>query len=273
MKVSVWLTGMLLALAAPASATVDVFATIDKQKDIFVVENIFIEKDIFINAEVLAEPDSVAEANAIINQDNTNNEACGNCAEKTDTIEGSIEGNSGIVVTNQSAGNNNNQGSSIAVSVDFGGGGGGGGGEPGEGSSFANAQASVEQQNFDNLVDAVNLLFRDSLITESINDNSGVVHVNQATGGNNNQANSLAMAVGLRPEGGVAIAEADLGQFNTNNEVLESNDGIDPSVGINKTATITGSVNNNTGVIGVNQTAGNMANQANVVAVAAATVE
>jgi hypothetical protein len=99
--------------------------------------------------------------------------------------------------------------------------------------------------------------------------------VNQATGNNNNQANGLAIAVGLRPGGGVAIAEADLGQFNTYNTVLESNDagGSDAQVGINKSATITGSVNDNTGVIGVNQTVGNMANQANIVAIAAATAQ
>jgi len=288
----VWATGVLLAFAAPASATVDVFATIDKNKDIFVDENITITKDINVTATVNSVPTSVAEASAIINQDNINNRACENCAEKLDTLENSITSNSGIVVTNQSAGNNNNQGSSIAVAVDL-----GGGGTPGTTStlySFANAQASVEQQNGEpirvleplslldgidgccelgNNVFAVNLVFRNALITGSINENSGVVHFNQATGSNNNQANSLALAVGLRPGGGVAVAEADLGQFNTCNTVLESNDafGTGVSVGINKNATITGSVNLNTGVIGVNQTVGNMANQANVVAIAAAT--
>jgi len=291
----VWATGVLLAFAAPASANVNVFATIDKDKDIFVFENITITKDINVTAVVNSVPTSVAEASAIINQDNIKNRACENCAEKLDTLENSITSNSGIVVSNQSAGNNNNQGSSIAVAVDLGGGG-APPTTPGDDYSFANAQASVEQQNGEpvpnplngtpmsldtvenccrlgNDVFAVNLVFRTALITGSINSNTGVVHFNQATGSNNNQANALAMAVGLRPDGGVAIAEADLGQFNTCNTVLESNDafGDDVSVGINKSATITGSVNDNTGVIGVNQTVGNMANQANVVAIAAAT--
>jgi hypothetical protein len=269
MRSLVWATGALLAFAAPSSATVDVFATIDKDKDILVFEDIFIFKDINIIADVISEPDSAAEANALLNQDNIENEACENCAEKIDTITNSVNANSGIVVTNQAAGSNNNQGSSIAVAVDF-----GGGGtqpdDPGEGSSFANAQASAEQNNTLNLIEAVNLIFRSASITDSINDNTGVVHVNQSVGNNNNQANGLAIAVGLRPDGGVAIAEADLGQFNTNNQNLESNDGTAPSIGINKDATLTGSVNGNTGVIGVNQTAGNMANQANIVAVAAA---
>lgn len=292
MRKWVWATGALLAFAAPASATVIVFATIDKDKDITVLEHIVINKQIQVVARVVSNPTSVAEASAIINQDNSDNEACENCAEKIDTISGSINANEGIAVTNQSAGSNNNQGSSIAVAVDLGGGGGGGGTPPPPGSdtSFANAQASVEQQNgqpvpivdtidLGNDVEAINLVFRTALITDSINGNSGVVHVNQATGNNNNQANGLAIAVGLRPGGGVAIAEADLGQFNTFNTALESNDatGSTPenpvSVGINKDATITGSVNDNTGVIGVNQTVGNMANQANVVAIAAATVD
>jgi hypothetical protein len=290
--------GVLLAFAAtPAIAEVHVFATIDKYKDIFVTEDITITKDITVTATVDSTPNSVAEANVVMNQDNTQNSACENCAEKLDTITNSINTNSGISVTNQSAGNNNNQGSSIAVAVDL-----GSGGTPPPtpdpaDTSFANAEASATQQNgwtytpvFDttgdvvgfipdstdgNNVDAVNLVFRDALITGSIDSNSGVVHVNQATGNNNNQANGLAIAVGLRPGGGVAIAEADLGQFNTYNTVLESNDagGGDAQVGINKSATITGSVNDNTGVIGVNQTVGNMANQANIVAIAAATAQ
>jgi hypothetical protein len=288
-------TGVLLAFAAtPAIAEVHVFATIDKYKDIFVTEDITITKDITVTATVVSTPNSVAEANVVMNQDNTQNSACENCAEKLDTITNSINTNSGISVTNQSAGNNNNQGSSIAVAVDL-----GSGGTPPPtpdptDTSFANAEASATQQNgwippivdpaaeiivepVGNYVHAVNLVFRDALITGSIDSNTGVVHVNQATGNNNNQANGLAIAVGLRPGGGVAIAEADLGQFNTYNTVLESNDAGNPDspaqVGINKSATITGSVNDNTGVIGVNQTVGNMANQANIVAIAAATAQ
>lgn len=297
-------TAALVALTAlPASATVIVTGTVSKQKDITVTEDITITKTISVVATVNSAPNSVAEASVIINQTNTENSACENCAEKLDTISNSINSNSGILVTNQAAGNNNNQGSSVAVAVDLGSGGNPDNPPPAPDptdTSFANAQASAEQQNgviyepiFDpetgrivgyeivsdvgNYVEAVNLVFRDALIETSINGNSGVVHVNQATGNNNNQANGLAIAVGLRPGGGVAIAEADLGQFNTFNQVFESNDSGDAEnpaqVGIHKSASLIGSVNDNTGVIGVNQTAGNMANQANIVAVAAATVQ
>jgi hypothetical protein len=117
----------------------------------------------------------------------------------------------------------------------------------------------------------VNIIFRDALIDTSINDNLGIVHVNQATGNMNNQGNALAIGVSLVGDG-VALAEADLGQVNCNNTVFESDSEVstEPGFGINKTATITDSVINNQGVVGVNQTAGNMANQANVVAIAAA---
>ena len=131
-----------------------------------------------------------------------------------------------------------------------------------------------------NLVDTVNLLFRDAVIANSINGNLGIVNVNQSAGTANNQANMVALAVSLVDEedegGGVALAEADLGQVNAFNRVQESDSdptsGSDPFLGINKSATIVGSVNNNTGIVNVNQGAGNMANQANNVSAAAVIV-
>ena len=61
---------------------------------------------------------------------------------------------------------------------------------------------------------------------------------------------------------GVALSEADLGQFTTNNNVLEND--------VKKTADIISSVNMNTGVTQLNLSGGNNGNQANVVSVAAA---
>ena len=121
------------------------------------------------------------------------------------------------------------------------------------------------------MVDATNLIEKSARITDSINRNTGVVHVNESAGNMNNQANALAMAVGFA-EGGVAIAESDLGQFNAFNIVNESGEEVDDS-DVNdgfvyKAVSIDNSVNGNTGVIGVNQAAGNLANQANVVSFA-----
>jgi hypothetical protein len=285
-----------LLIANAASADVFVEADINKTKDITVTENITITKTINLDVIVSIAPGKAAEADGIINQVNQDNEACGNCAEKADTIIDSIGGgtsgqNSGIVNVNQSSGNMNNQGNAVSVAVDFvkvpptlppdvppp---------PPGQvgNSGFANSQAHIEQVNGEedeqgegNLVDTVNLLFRDALIETSINDNQGIVNVNQSPGQMNNQANLVSLAVSFVSledgAGGVALSEADLGQVNVANDAQESDSDptstSNPLVGINKTASIDGSINGNTGIVNVNQASGNMANQANNVSAAA----
>ena len=103
-------------------------------------------------------------------------------------------------------------------------------------------EPEAEERGDGNLVDTVNLLFRDAVIENSINDNTGIVNVNQAPGSMNNQANLVSVAVSLVSpgEGGVALSEADLGQVNVGNQVYESDSdptsGSDPFLGINKSA-------------------------------------
>lgn len=295
-----------VALLAGASAYADVTvtATIDKTKDITVTETITINKNVSATGLVNVVADKFAEADAIVNQSNHGNRACENCAEKTDQIgstdpsaaaDDSVSGNTGYVSVNQAAGNMNNQGNAVSVAIDSGAFGGGPVVQPTTGGvGFAEANASIEQINggFNstavegppsivsdpNIVDSINIVFRNALITNAINDNTGVVQVNQSPGQMNNQSNVLALAFSERP-GGVALAEADLGQFNQGNLSLES-DGqqvsgtaiIGDGVGVNKTASITGSINNNIGIVGVNQAAGNMANQANIVSFSAVLV-
>ena len=82
--------------------------------------------------------------------------------------------------------------------------------------------------------------------------------VNQNVGNMNNQLNALSLAAGL--EADFALADAFLGQFNTQNIVSEFQ--------TIRTATITNSVNHNIGVTNVNQVTGNMNNQAAVVSFA-----
>jgi hypothetical protein len=164
----------------------------------------------------------------------------------------------------------NNQGNVVSIAVDVIDPGDGSNGTPRPFDGFTDAQAHVDQKNFNNTVDTVNILFRDARIRNSFNLNQGVVHANQAPGNMANQSNAFSLAVSLA-RGGVALAEADLGQVNRNNLVKESDsrgrDQGDPGfIGINKRAEILGSINGNTGVVGVNQSTGNMANQANVVA-------
>jgi|Deesub1362A_J573_1020465.scaffolds.fasta_scaffold02636_1 hypothetical protein len=258
----------MMALAMPAFAFVFVYAEIEKDKDIYVEEKVYIYKDIYLEVDVITTGDKAAEADAIANQENFDNWACENCAEKQSVITGSVLGNTGITTANQSTGNMNNQGNLVSVAVDYD----PGNGTPGNGTNgggFANAQASVDQKQgfviipyeddeFDyywspNIVDSYNILYRDTIITDSINGNEGVTEVNQAAGNMNNQLNAAAIAVCL--DGAVALSEADLGQASWGNIVLEYN--------TDKTALISGSVNSNTGVTFVNQTSGNMANQAN----------
>lgn len=253
--------------AAPALAEVNVLATIDKNKDVFVTEFITLFNTVDLDVTVVSDPEKFAESDALINQSNFFNFACTNCDEKTDTIQNSGNNNAGVLTINQAAGNLSNQGTAIALAVDV---------EievpPGGGvvdprdAGFAEAQAGAEQINAFNLIETQNILFRDALITGSLNGNTGVVAVNQATGNMANQANSIAVALSFAAEG-VALSEADLGQFNTFNAVLEGN-GPGSNVGVNKTASISGSINTNSGIVGVNQSAGNMSNQANVVSFA-----
>jgi hypothetical protein len=280
--------------AQSAWADVDVTATIQKTKTISVTEQLYKYKEAFIFVRVDSAPDKAAESLAVVNQSNYDNEACENCAERTDELINSVNaGNAGIVALNQASGNMNNQGNNLAVAVDVARGtpggpppGGGPNPEQFEGNGFAEAQASTDQKNgaynilgednvtvtgvgfAPNVVDAINLLFRDALISGSINNNDGVVMVNQAPGNMNNQANNLALAVSFAENSGVALSEADLGQLTTGNTVRESGDGLQLAIGINKSARITGSLSDNTGIVAANQATGNMSNQSNTLAMA-----
>jgi len=266
-----WL--VMVAWAAPALADVNVYADIDKEKTITVIETITITKIVNLTADVTTVGDQAAEALAIANQENADNYACENCAEKQNIITGSVLTNTGITNVNQSVGNMNNQGNITALALDNPPG--GQDSTPSDRSGFANAQASVDQRegqvvvgylvdeetgeitpilaNSPNVVNSTHILFRESTITGSINHNVGVTNVNQAAGQMNNQMNATAVAVCL--DGAVALSETDLGQYSIGNQVYETY--------TTKTASILGSINENRGVTFVNQTSGNMANQGN----------
>lgn len=270
--------GAVLVLAtAPAFATVTVTALIDKTKTISVTENISVTKNVDINATVSLRATKAAEGDTIVNQTNIDNRACDNCAEKLDWIHDSITGNTGAIAVNEAAGNMNNQSNGVTAAVDssepF---------VPPPGNTnppttpggYAQAQASVDQRmgvdkdsgggyintGTANVINTVNVVFRDADIDNSINTNTGIIQVNQSAGNINNQSNTVTLALAL--SGGVALSEADLGQANANNKVHEQD--------VNKNVEMTGSIQNNLGIVGVNQTSGNFANQANVVALGAA---
>jgi hypothetical protein len=275
-----WLL-LMAGIAIPAMADVNVYADINKDKDIIVAEWLYKLKLVYLTVTVEATPIGAAESLALLNQEVNNmivdqDPECpdleGGLGDpivenenlRTSTILGSINTNTGIVGVNQDSGNANNQGNAYAVAVT-------------DVEAFAEAQASAEQDTNDNevyiegILDAENpeltAPHKKDLMTNSVWSNTGITSVNQSVGNMNNQGNLVAVAAGTvdpnvtAPQGVlVALAEADLGQATANNDVTEIN-----SV---KLDLILNSVNDNHGITNVNQSAGNMNNQANVVSLA-----
>jgi len=220
-----WLTFALavltVAVAVPAVADVFVTATITKTKDIVVQESL--TKTKFVEIDVLAEilPDGAAEVEAIVNVRNLGNVVDKNpdldifAVSRQVELTDSVQGNSGILGLNQDAGSMVNQANVVSLGVTV---------SP---ASFTEAQAAADQVNTENLVFRTELLFDfdnpdpAARIVGSINDNAGIVGVNQNAGNMNNQTNAVALAVGFGSQ--VALSEAALGQVNTTNAVEEIN--------------------------------------------------
>jgi hypothetical protein len=237
--------------ASSAKADVTVLATVDKDKDVFVT--ITHTKDIFvdIDAELDLDIDRGAVAMALANQrldNNTTDESIGHEATTTD----SANGNTGLVQWNQAAGFLNQQGNLIAAAID------------GDAATDAFAEAENSAQQVLELNSVTNFEGGNAATLEnSMNDNTGVAHGNQAAGDMNQQLNSLSLAIAFAGVGeeALAVSEADLGQFLNDNTVEYE--------GAGETATITGSLNNNTGIVGFNQASGAFNQQANLVSVSA----
>lgn len=300
-KLATALAGIVLAggMAAPALADVTAIASIDKTDTISVSENIHITKHasvLVVMADTVTSVDGhlvttplllagAAEANAIVNVNNHDNTVGPDYIGLTDETSvinnkrfagiggtngvggDSVSNNQGIVQLNQDVGDNTNQGNVVALAFTA------------VQHSFADAETGGDQKNQNNTVseraksslpDGVkgdprvldNSLFDDiAQIENSINNNIGIVGVNQNAGNDNNQTNQVAAAIGVNPQ--LALAEGALGQVNAHNTEKAEN-----SV---KYDEIGHSVNGNQGVVNVNQSVGNMNNQMNGFAIAAAT--
>jgi hypothetical protein len=114
-------------------------------------------------------------------------------------------------------------------------------------------------------------------IQDSINNNVGLVGVNQDVGNANNQGNTVAVAALVSEESGASFthSESSAEQINTDNltQQIEQFDvedpaEVDPIADAQKRAVLRNSVNENAGIITVNQSAGNMNNQSNNIALA-----
>jgi hypothetical protein len=161
-------------------------------------------------------------------------------------IEASVSANAGIAGVNNASGNLNNQSNTVAGTLTAGG-----------QASLAHAVAFAFQGNILNGYFSTKKIVRAG-IYGSINDNIGVAGVNNASGSQNNQTNTVAIAAGLNVS--IALSEATLAQANALGFVCVKG-------GENK-ARIECSVKGNHGVVGVNNSAGAQNNQANVVAIA-----
>ena len=167
-------------------------------------------------------------------------------------LRDSLNRNSGIAQFNQDAGNTTNQGNTLSAAVAF-------------NASFADSMAAADQVTNNNShtsrAGAALGTQKYATIAGSGNRNSGALMVNQNVGSGNNQLNAVSIAVG---KGGaqVALSEADLGQFNTNNIVNDAN-----SIRRNR---IVASFNGNNGLVLGNQAGGNHINQGTVISIAGA---
>jgi hypothetical protein len=283
---------MLVGTAWSRAALADVFVTADifKDKDVTETINIFIDKTITVNVNYNETVIGDAEAHTLVNQTNAHNRVDGarSGSDDPDNTPGesgtlnydleldalildSVSGNTGVVGVNQDVGNMVNQANAVSLAETI------------SVSSITESQAHAEQDNFDNeAIEFERLTFLDgtpvtpadlpidplaldpdktAYILNSVNNNEGIVGVNQNAGNNNNQANGVALAVGFGSH--VALAEADLGQYNAFNTV-ESFETFRPDL-------IQGSINDNSGVVTVNQTTGNNNNQGSMISFSALT--
>ena len=255
------------ATAAPAFATDDggyrhddpVKAKVRVKKDRLVVERVIKLKGVVVLSYGVLTPDGAAEADGIVKQKNVDQrvdhdhgtDGNPNPLRLSSTIAGSINDNSGVVQLNQDSGNMVNQGNVAAVAV------------TGSETAFVDANAAATQINKDNYSETtvpfdIRNWNKQGLIDNSINGNSGIIHVNQNTGDANNQLNQTNLAFG---EGAIsAMADSELGQFNAYNEVFDQN--------TQKRDRILNSVSGNSGIVTVNQASGKFNNQATVISFA-----
>jgi len=249
------LIGALALIPALAFADVDIDVDIEKDKTKVVYEKLVKFKLAVVVALVVQITDNAAESETLVNQTNTGNFEFDLFAFSESL--GFVSGNSGITGVNLSSGNMNNQANAVSVAVAGLSASTNGGIDDSRlfiGGSFAESQAAADQKNERN---DILTKFSDSLSGLSVSDNSGITGVNQSSGSMNNQANAVSVAVGARP--GIALSEADLGQVNAWNTVIN----------IASVSLASAEVSGNTGITGVNQSSGHMNNQANVVSVAA----
>lgn len=259
------------AQASDSDNGIIVNADFTKDKDTNVTETIYREKAVFLNVQVAPNVTKMAESIAMLNQATGGNFQIETATQRTDTITNSVTNNVGLTILNQTSGDLNNQGSSAGGAANFG----------STGVVYSEAEAGAEQSSKGNTLVERDLAFfssnpneidgmpntptrvagKTASITNAINNNQGVVHVNQAVGNMSSQANSLSLATSFG-EGGIVLTDAVLGQRSYQNSATQNN--------VLRSVVFDNAVVNNTGIVSVNQSAGSLGNQANVVAIGVA---
>lgn len=256
---------------APASADVFVQGTVTKDKNVLVTVDTTKFKNVTIDSDFNENLTSAAEAFAINNQVTSNNiversnrgptgDEAPFLIDLRATLDESVRNNQGVLGLNQDVGNVNNQANVVSTAVIQ---------QDGDAaSSFTHSEAATEQRNNGSTEEQIGNIPIDisdpdkvAAVRNSVNNNSGIVGINQSTGNGINQSNNIAVAAGIGSV--LALSEADLGQENTGNVVEEVN--------TVKRDVIRASVNGNQGVVSGNQSSGNFNNQANTVAFSALT--
>jgi hypothetical protein len=228
---------LAITLATPALADVDVTATIDSTKEVYVTENIAKFKTLRIDVTDPLDAlmtDEAAEAAALVNASNDGVFVSGPTGSTNDqvdynvnldaSISDSITGNTGIVGVNQDVGNSANQGNLVGLAY-----------TAGTGSALADSQSEADQANSSGVV-----------VERGVREHTEVVDGGSTTSGDPDFADDGKKIVIIEnPDGTITI--------------------LDTAV---KTATIENSVIGNTGITGVNQNVGNSSNQHNGVSLA-----
>ena len=147
-----------------------------------------------------------------------------------------------------------------------------------EAEAMAESVTLVNQRNYDNKA-CENCAEKRSIIgaagedveNDSLSGNSGVISVNQSTGNMNNQGTAISFSINEGPAGDGEVYRdaksswadslAAVGQLNYDNRVVSEDI-------LFRDSTIQNSGNTNSGLLYVNQSAGNMNNQANALSAA-----
>lgn len=256
----------------------------EKKKDITISEDTTRIKTILVDIAAVLEPDSVAEARAIglatLSENNVQlgSRETGGAPHHEGLINESISDLAGNMTMHQAVGRLINQGSFRAVATLPT----GVTGSEGPG-TMVDSQSVVEQTIESNIITSIftpangvggdnggvgdgdtalllSVLPQSAVISDSINDVSGIVGVNQAVGSVINQTEATTLSIGQGSI--VALADSDLDQLTSSNELVE--------VGGVHTASVQNSMNGNTGIVYVQNANGTAINQASVFSAAAA---